>query len=194
MKEKRPVWTLPLLNLIPAGLRKTVLIGVLWALSLGAAYAGGYLVGQRNLAVEQGVERVKEVIRWQEKEKIRRVEVKVRDVERERVLQSQLDNVRAERDQLKDVLNAKPDLDPTVFLRLGDVRLLNDGATPGYLGGVPDPARVAAYQEQAPSATSLRTFVGTELDIRSQYNELALRCDTLVDWVQRELIDAQKNR
>lgn len=185
------MWTLPLLNLIPGNLRTAVIVGVLWALSLGAAYGAGYLVGQRDHADQQTDQRVKEVIRWQEKEKEKRVEVKVRDVQRERELQATVQRITGERDKLQELLDAKPDPDPNVYVRLGDVRMLNDEAAPWNSVGVPDPARIASYQEQAPSTTSLRHFVGTELLVRAQYAELAARCDMLVDWVQRELIDSQ---
>lgn len=122
---------------------------------------------------------------------IERVEVKVRDLARERLLSAQLQDARDERDELQGILNAKPDPDPDCRVAVGDLRLLNDaaGARGGdSVGGASDPARVAAYQEPTPSTVSCRAFVGTEIDIRVQYNDLAARHDALIDWTEQEVI------
>lgn len=131
---------------------------------------------------------VKTITKTVTKERKVEVERKVRDVAVERKLQTQIQALAFQRDQLQKALYAKADPDPGVYLRLGDVRLLDAAAT-GKV--VADPAREPAYQEQATSDVGLRSFVGTEVDIRFQYRELAQRCDTLVDWVERELVKPQ---
>lgn len=122
---------------------------------------------------------------------VQRIEVKVRDLARERLLAAELQSARDERDNLQGILHAKPDFDPDCRVAVGDLRLLDDAARPSggdAAGGTPDPARVAAYQEQTPSAISCRAFVGAEIDVRVQYNDLAVRHDALIDWIEEEVI------
>lgn len=123
-----------------------------------------------------------------------RIEVKVRDLARERQLADQLQQARQERDALQEILYASPDPAPDCRVSVGDLRLLNNAATAGRSdadGGTSDPAFVAAAQEQTPSTVSCRDLVSGEIDVRVQYNELATRHDALVDWIEQELIEPQ---
>ena len=171
---------------------KTKLIaGIAVLAALGLIFGTGYAVGQRNYAAKESKAQQKEVVKFIEREREKRVEVKIRDVARERELNNKVEALTKQRDQLKEILSEKPGPDSNVRLRVGDVRLLNDAATGAVNDGVSDPARIAAYQEQAPSSITLRRYNETELQLRFQYNELAARHDKLVDWVQTELIDSQ---
>lgn len=181
--------------------KKWFIIGAVLVASHGAMYGTGYLHATQKAAAEQVIKADKRtsaavaaVVKHEAKAQVERIEVRVRDIKREQMLTAQIDSLQAERDALKDVLNANPDPDPAVFLRGRDVCLLDDAARGDRASGpqgVPGAACLAAGQEQAASDVSLRQFVGTEIDIRLQYRELAARHDMLVDWVERELIQPQ---
>lgn len=155
---------------------------------LGAGFSIGFGVAQHQADQAQ----VKTVTKTVEVVKTQVVQQAIRDLAAEKKLQAQVAELTDERDFLQRVLNEKPDPDPGVYVRLGDVRLLNDAADPA--ANRTDPARVAAYQEQAYSTLALRPFVSAEVDLRSQYNTLAARCDALVDWVDRELVQPQTKK
>ena len=178
----------------------------LLATHLGAFGYGIHTADVRNLnrqvaVAEAGVVIAKNetvaVIQHGNAQAVERIEVKVRDLKRERELASELSTMRDDRDTLQRLLNAKPDPDPDCRLRLGDVRMLDDAATargdrPDP--GASDPARVAAYQEQAASDISCRAFVAAEIDVRLQYNDLAVRHDALVTYIEEEVISPQLSR
>lgn len=185
---------------IGAGFKRPLIAIALFMGAMTCSFGAGYLIAQTHEAkahvVEvkrEGEKAVEAVVQQTSQAQVIRIERSVRDIERERQLTTQLDGVRSERDNLQRLLNEKPDPDLDVHIRIGDLRMLNDAATRALdvTAGVSDPARVAAYQEQTPSDVSLRQFVGVELSIRAQYNELAATHDALVDWVQVELIDHQ---
>lgn len=181
--------------------RKWLIIGGILIASHGAMYGVGYIQAERAAQVQQVKEAkattdttVKAVVIKAAEAQAERIEVKVRDIKRETQLAAQIDTLRSERDALKDALNETPDRDPGVYLRVGDVRMLDRaarGADYGPSEGIPGASSLAAGEEQAASGVSLRQFVSFEADIRFQYRELAARNDALIDWVQKELIDPQ---
>ena len=167
--------------------------GVAAVALLGASYSAGYLIAQKHDALAQvssvqakAASEVKAINVQDQHNQADRVQRTVRDMGRERELQSQIDGLQAN--------NAKPDPDAGVHVRIGDVRMLNSAIDIGVgPQGIPNSPSVAAYQEQAASTVSLRDLVTDDLDIRTQYKELAAEHDKLIDWVQVELIDAQVN-
>ena len=175
--------------------------GVAAVALLGASYSAGYLIAQKHDALAQvssvqakAASEVKAINVQDQHNQADRVQRTVRDMGRERELQSQIDGLQANNANLKNILNAKPDPDAGVHVRIGDVRMLNSAIDIGVgPQGIPNSPSVAAYQEQAASTVSLRDLVTDDLDIRTQYKELAAEHDKLIDWVQVELIDAQVN-
>lgn len=175
---------------------------VVLAASHAAVYGFGYTHATQRAATEQ-VEKaerrantvVDAVVKREAKAQAERIEVRVRDIRREQQLAAQIDNLKTERDALKEILYANPDPDPGVYLRAGDVCLLDDAARGDSdavsTQGVSGAACIDAGEEQASSDVTLREFVGVEIDIRLQYRELAARHDALVEWVDRELIKPQ---
>lgn len=134
------------------------------------------------------------VIQHNDAQTAQRIEVKVRDLARERQLAAERDQLRDQRDLLQRALDEKPDLDPDCRVSTGDLRMLNAAARPSggdATSGASDPAVFAAYQEQTPSTVSCRAFVSGELDIRHQYNDLAIAHDRLIDWIEQEVIEPQ---
>lgn len=170
-------------NALKGVLALTILLAV-----FSAGFATSVHLNDREAVVVAQAE-TKTVIKTVEVIKTQIVDRAVRDLAAEKKLQTQVGELQDERDFLQRVLNEKADPDPSVSVRLGDVRMLNDAADAAVNRS--DPARVAAYQEQAPSTVTLRAFVGSEIDVRVKYNELATRCDALVDWVDREIVKPQ---
>lgn len=168
-----------------SGIRLYLLIGAVWAASLG----GAYILGQRNQA-EDSLETITRTITETVYVPVKEIqEVQVRNLETERRLQRELAQQRSENQELRNILNETPDTNPGVYLSVGDVCLL-DAATASHPGATaPCPADISSYQERAPSDVELRSFIDTELLVRGQYNDLARRHDELVDWVERELIN-----
>lgn len=171
------------------------------ALAAGS-YGAGYLKGENHVhaqdvkvAVAQGDQKTVAVVKAANEDQAAEAAQKVRDLARERQFQATVDALQSQKDTLQRTLNAKTDPDPDCRVALGDVRMLDDAGTAGSGGGSApqpaDPAVVAAYQEQAPSAVTCRALVSDEITVREQYGELAARHDGLVDWVQKELIDPQ---
>jgi hypothetical protein len=139
--------------------------------------------------------KVAAILQSDAKAQVHRVEIKVRDMARENQLQAQVDGLRSNTEDLKRLLNEKPDTNPACRVSLGDVLMLNAGDTArtpgGGTDGTPDPAVVAAYQDPTPSSVTCRDLVADDLAIRGQYATLGAGHDKLVDWVQVELIDPQ---
>jgi hypothetical protein len=150
--------------------------------------------GERAL----GDAKVKAILVQDQLDAVARAALADRDAQRVSDLTDKISMLSAANISYRKVLNEKPDPDPTCHLRVGDVRMLNDaasGSSPGGSGakGLPDPARVSAYQEQTPADLTLRGFVGAELDIRTQYNQLKAQNDKLIDWVHDEIIVPMQN-
>lgn len=167
---------------------------------LGGTFGAGYLKGEGHAAQVEAKaahvvasQQVQAVFKQDKLDQTERVARGQRDMTRENELQTQVDSLRTTNSSLQKVLYAKRDPYPDVHLSLGDVRMLNDAAKLDGVGaqGIPDPASVAAYQVETASDVSFRDLQADDLAIRGQYNELAVRHDKLVGWVQVELIDPQ---
>lgn len=140
---------------------------------LGVAYGGGYLVGSRNEAriqIEKVYVPVKEI-----------QQVQVRNIERERQLQTELDRQERTTARLRDQLSRIPVNDcPVDAAAIG---VLNEAIT-----GSPeaDPAGVPVGE-----ATTVTDLTDWSLSAIVQYNEVSTRYNALIDWVEDELIEPQ---
>lgn len=198
----------PLLNFTRIKLIGVAAVALLFA---GAsAYTAGYFVGAADAAKAQaealkedvkkaekkGDQKVAEVVKAQVKETQLRTERVVRDIARERALQSQISSLKDKNTQLQRLLNETPDPLPDCHVALGDVRLLNEASTPASGGpdgqGLSDPATVAALKERTPSTVTCRALISEEVAVRTRYVDLSARHDALVDWVEKELVEPMR--
>lgn len=69
-------------------------------------------------------------------------------------------------------------------LTVGTVRLLNAARRPDISA---DSAPVSDEESRAPSATSVDDLVQSDIDVATRYNELAIRHNELVDFVDQKL-------
>lgn len=186
-------------------IRTTLIVG---AAAGVIGFGSGYLVAQKNdanhatvvanhatdVAVKAGTAVAKSIIAADVKDQQTRTTREALDVFKARHLQAQVDTLREHSTELQRLLNEKPNPDPDCHMRVGDLSLLNDAGiapSPGAADGTPDPARLAAYQDQTPAALSCRAFVEAVIVERHQYVELGINHDALVDWDQANLIDVQ---
>lgn len=157
--------------------RSITIAAVLGVAALGAAFGAGYLLGGRQEAriqikeVEKKVTEYVEVVR----------EVQVRNYEVERELQERLRRSAQVAASLQDRLDniTYPD---TCTPNLDVVRVLNEAVAdhPG--------TDAASIPDAEIGALTVRDVDRHHLEVIARYNHLALRHDTLVDWVERELI------
>jgi hypothetical protein len=69
-------------------------------------------------------------------------------------------------------------------LTVGTVRVLNEARRPDLSA---DPAPISDEESRTPSATSVADLVQSDIDIAARYNELAVRHNELVDFVDQKL-------
>ena len=146
-----------------------------------SSFGGGYLVGQRNESRRTTEEIVKTV--YVPVKEIQ--EVQVRNVEYERKLQEQLQANRVEAQSLRNQLASRP-VDRTCTLDPVNVGLLNEAIANGA------PASAPSVPVDQSTTAALRDLELWAVDAAAQYNELATRHNSLVDWVDRELIQPQQ--
>lgn len=160
------------------GSRSVIIAAVLMAASLGAAFGGGYLLGGRQEAriqikeVEKKVTEYVEVVR----------EVQVRNYEVEKRLAGDLQRSRQLASTLQDRLDNLPVPDGC-SVNLDVVRVFNE-AVADHPGA--DPSSVPDAEVNPPS---VRDVDRHHLTAIARYNELALKHDTLVDWIEREIVN-----
>lgn len=157
----------------------TAFIGVAAALCIAGSFGGGYLVGSRNEARIQTREVLKTVY-----VPVREIqEVQVRNVERERVLEAQLATTRLANREIRERLDLVAADNHNLNARV--VGLLNEAIT----GTSPptDPTSVPAG-----STTTVTDLTDWAFDATVQYNELAIKHNALIDWIEEELIEPQR--
>ena len=166
---------------------------------LSGAYSAGYISGgQAELKVHQVQVQGQQgkafnaLLKQDNAAQVQRVEVKVRDIARERDLQTKIDAIQEANSSLAKELYETNALNPDCRLPIGTVILLNS-AKLGWGGGDPkrvsDPSVVASYQESTPSTVTCGTLAEDDLAVTEQYQTLRAKNDTLIDWAQKELID-----
>lgn len=163
-----------------SGLSNARLYLIFAALSLSliaGSFGAGYLVGGRNEARVQ-IKEVEKRIYVPVKEI---QEVQVRNVEREKVLQQNLELADRNIANLQRRLDSRPvntcPVDRTA------VGVLNEAIT-----GTPQADPTGVDADQGTTVTDLTNWSLTAI---AQYNDLATRHNALVDWVDDELIKPQ---
>lgn len=165
-----------------SGVNQIVAAVVVGLAIVGGSFGAGYLVGGRNEARIQ----IKEVEKRIEIPVERIREVQVRNVEVERKLMADLamarstvGNLQARLDQYRPI---DCDLDPAV------VRLYNEAVSNHPSA---DPARVPDSEVNTPSVRDVERWT---INTIGQYNDLSIKHDALVNWVEKELVqNASRN-
>lgn len=157
------------------GLPSAVYMAIGAVALLGVAYGGGYLVGSRNEAriqIEKVYVPVKEI-----------QQVQVRNIERERQLEETIRTQRISQAALRGQLDRLADDNRT--LNADAVRLLNEAIANG---AATDPTGVPAGE-----ATTVTDFTNWAFDATVRYNDVSTRYNALIDWVEEELIEPERN-
>lgn len=164
------------------GLSNAKLLLFIGAASLvvaGGMYTAGYLVGSRNEARIQ----IREVEKRIYVPTIEYQQVQVRNIERERILQDQLQDSQRLAGQLRARLDAVPVNSCPVS---GDaVGVLNEAINAGN-------PQAGAPGVPAGTTTTVTDLTDWSLTAINQYNDVSTRYNALIDWVEDELIDDQR--
>lgn len=116
-------------------------------------------------------------------------QVAVRNVARERELESNLNRTERLNRELHDQIVAHPSIVPVSNLSEFHVCLLNAAASDPRVASSPtDSSGCDPSESTTPSPVTIDSFVSTEIDIRRQYWDLGVRHDQLVDFVTVEII------
>ena len=150
--------------------RTYLIVGAIGVGLLGASYGSGYLVGGRAEArkANQSVTQTVKEIQY----------VQVRNIEYERELQTALDKSRSNAAALRARLDSRPINSCPVDADV--VGVLNEAIDP-----TANPAGVPAGE-----TTTVTQLTDWSFDAIQQYNEVSLRYNKLIDWVEENLIDA----
>lgn len=163
------------------GLPTNVYIALAAVALMAGSFGAGYLVGGRNEARIQ-IREVEKRIYVPVKEI---QEVQVRNIERERQYQQQRDVARQEAARLREALQAVPDPSRDVTLDSRTVQLLNEAIANGAPAG---PSGEPFSEGQTVAVADLIDWAAVAIE---QYNGTATQLNSLIDWVQEELIDPQ---
>ena len=75
------------------------------------------------------------------------------------------------------------------YLSNGAVGLLNDAARPGAAGTAGLSAHASVEEALAPSAVSWTDLARYTVRISGHYNDAALQCNALIDWVEANVVN-----
>lgn len=168
------------------------------AVAAGALFGTGFVGGWVSHSVHQSKKSAADAVQIVEKIKTEYIErdgvertVYVRDLETTRKLEAERDRLRVENQDLQErLINYVPQGSGPAggYLSNGAVRLLNDAAagrpaTAGVPSGSFDEA------DLAPSAVSWLDLARYNVRISGQYNDAALQCNALIDWVEANVVN-----
>lgn len=162
---------------------------IIGALALVLSHGAAFELGKSNGRLVEVRREVTGATQYVDRVVVHERQVAVRNVARERQLETQLHRTEQLNRSLHDQLQAHPTVTPVTNLSEFHVCLLNAAASDPRVASSPtDSSGCDASESTTPSPVTIDSFVSTEIDIRRQYWDVGVRHDQLVDFVTVEII------
>lgn len=178
--------------------QRYLLLGVVGFGLLFFAYQRGYSDRER-VCLEAETTRVEQALLGYQAEVSKQREADAARAERDTTL---ITDLAAESRRIRNLTNnltghidELAEASSAVQLSAGALRLLNEARTGGASEGtVPGSASGTAYSDPAASGVGLSDLIRDGVLTAEQYNTSRNQCNALIEWANRELVDANKAR